>query len=308
MPRRSGCSNLAIVGGIALGVALALLVGHWAGKGFPYPGKAYKEAYQRAYDYRCEPARGVAPVVQGAVPNDTVREGPKPHEQYDLCQQWRVAQAAERALVVSWVQLGFGFFGIIGLIATVVYTSIAASAASRSAAITAEIFVNDERAWMTTTVASNGPVTVSADLSTASFSVDMENANIGKTPALNVRTWMALVNVPPVQAGIDDLVRAIEDLKQRSLSPEPLSTRMVLPNEKYNRGAAPSLQLTAEIGDPLFLRLAVCITYNLLHDTKPRHTLAVYAVRWVGGPMLARSQTIPREQVQIGVAEGGHAT
>lgn len=60
---------------------------------------------------------------------------PRDREYADLCQQWRAANAANRAANWSIVQAVVGFFGILGLLITIHLTSIATGAANRAVRI-----------------------------------------------------------------------------------------------------------------------------------------------------------------------------
>ena len=310
MPGRDRVHNLAIVGAIALGVALALLIGHWAGKGFPYPEYTYRQDKAYAADHHCDPSVPPSAVDSRPNPDQSVSKGPEPHERYDLCQQWRMAEAAERALIISWVQLGFGFLGIAGLLATVIYSAMAATAARRSADISAQAFVNSERAWITTKLEEVGDLRLSRKQTFFGLGIKLRNTNIGKTPALNVQSNVRLIDVLGQRNEAEITGRIIEELKRDNANSSAASTRMLAPQDHYVREWFPSAQLGDPVPEMVSFNIVICVSYNVLHDDKLRHTASVYMLNYANGSPLIRPSdiVIPAELLEFTVTSGGHAT
>lgn len=69
----------------------------------------------------------------GPVAYKAVCDNPVDAKDYDLCQQWRMAKAAEDAARYAFYQIALSFFALIGLLATVFYTAKAARAATDAA-------------------------------------------------------------------------------------------------------------------------------------------------------------------------------
>jgi hypothetical protein len=257
-----------------------------------------KEDWQPHYG----PADNYAPY------QDANCQKPKGREEADLCQQWRMAKAAERSLVISWVQLWFGFFGIVGLIATVIYSAIAASAARRSAEISAQAFINTERAWITTKLEQVGDLRLSGDKEHFGLLIGFRNTNVGKTPAINVHSNVRLLDLHGVRDQIAAIDETISELKKENTTPPGVSTRMLAPQDNYLREWGPGLDVRNKLARHVFINIIICVSYNVLHDDKLRHTVSVYILDRRNGGIRPIDSLVRKEDLEFQVTGGGQAT
>ena len=70
-------------------------------------------------------------------PDRSICSQAKTEKEYELCQAWRAASAAQEAADAAWTQIYISWVGLAGLLATVILTGIAAVAAAKAARETA---------------------------------------------------------------------------------------------------------------------------------------------------------------------------
>ena len=111
-------------------------------------------------------------------------EQPKSPQEADLCEQRRMANAAEAATCVGKVQLWSGIFGI-GLVLVSLWLSAwAAIAAAKSANIAERHLEASERPWISVEMAIQQEVVLGSEY--AQVMVRFNATNHGKSPALQV--------------------------------------------------------------------------------------------------------------------------
>lgn len=200
MPRGYRLPIIAVAGWLAL---TGWAEGHGGGK-----GAYYKQ--QAAAAQGTEPAQSSTPFNN---PPDAVSvqppcENPITQNQRDLCQQWRMAEAADQLVNVSWLQVALTAASLVGLGLTIWFTYKAADAAGTAASaavdsnkVARELGETQARAYLAVT---RGVVRFGGtDLKpTAKFWVN----NSGDTPAKNVRAIYKVERIrrngnPPITEG-----------------------------------------------------------------------------------------------------------
>lgn len=110
---------------------------------------------------------------------------PKDHDEADLCEQMRMAEAAKDATQAAWIQLGVSVVGLIAIVATLIVNAMAtqaASSAAEHAGRAVEVQIRIERAFLIVgaiTIRKSDPDEVEFDLQ-----------NIGKTVGV-LTEWSA---------------------------------------------------------------------------------------------------------------------
>ncbi len=120
MPRHDWVPVVVIGGMIAFGGLIAVLVSDWtASRGvFEYHNPKYDKA--RTADAYCQPVTPAAPAGVDASKDRRFANGEDPEQkEYDLCQQWRQAKAAENAATYAgWQALAAILSTVLLLVAT----------------------------------------------------------------------------------------------------------------------------------------------------------------------------------------------
>lgn len=136
----------------------------------------YKDQGEKTYrsDYYCSTKPRFIEGKPAAPSNPKGHDGGSEKSEYELCQQWRAAEAAEEAAIVAWIQLPFSVVGI-GL---VILATVFAAKSARAAIQTVETQVRLEQ-----------PLLVVSDIQFAMTKgnrgrIDINIQNVGKTPAL----------------------------------------------------------------------------------------------------------------------------
>jgi uncharacterized membrane protein YphA (DoxX/SURF4 family) len=189
---------------------------------------------------------------------------------------------AERANEIAFSQavsagLGtlIGFFTLVAAVAAALYARRAAVQARRSADIARDAFVAGERAWINIELALEESPDFSRDGGT-SANVAVKVSNIGKTPAINVHTNVAMTLSLQRAPGL------LRDLAERSRHADPSNGRLLLPGVYYHRPWSPSvdpLESGNEWGQASVLpMIVVCVTYQTLPDMALHQTAECFMV------------------------------
>jgi hypothetical protein len=203
----------------------------------------------------------------------------------ELCQQWRMAEAAEWQAIYTGV-------GLAGILLTLVFTGWAAVAASRAA----KAAVMDQRAWLTTNLLLEGDLEFARDNS-ASVAIAIEITNVGKTPALSAYT-----NVDMFDLGPDQRERFKSFCDECRIDSE--YGRVVLPGESYVRRWAASCSL----GEGRFWPVIVgCVTYRTSTDDQLHQTSFIHALSRYDEPIDALEGNVPRDKLFIDFLAGSSA-
>lgn len=289
---------------IAAGLGAILFASHVANTRTPVPEESKLSEQNASADHgenrkstQTEQARSddVPTVVQRSEAQVYRPDCTKPedHDAADYCQQEKMARSA-------WWQAGIGVFGALLVFAGLVYTA-------RMTAISRHTLVASARAWMVTNVETDGDFIVDP-VSGLGLPIKMLNKNIGKTPALNVRTHVSIVEGWPVM-GSDPVQEGFRKLKEANIDVDAVAAaRLVIPGESYERLWFASTDRSYRVESLLiFPRLLVLITYNVLHESKPRHTGFVYHISRRGGLIDGIGITVPQSDLVLTVDSGGFA-
>lgn len=228
---------------------------------------------------------------------------PADHDQADLCEQRRQAQAAEDAVWWSRVQAIVATLGSIFLVWNLVYMRRSAEIGARANELNKQAFVTNQRAWLTT------ELTAQDDFlwrpSNLGGTVVVKISNIGKTPALeahtNIRMVLSSDNVR------DELKALCKESKRVTEFGRP-----VLPGESYNRRwyphvDGPVIAATLAPRQSTVMPIVIgCVTYQILPDKTLHQTAFAY---WVipksGGFEL--NKPVLRGDLMVEIHTGGFA-
>jgi hypothetical protein len=184
---------------------------------------------------------------------------PKDVDHADLCQQWRMAEAAERQLWLT--ALGLAFISL-----TLFFTARAAIAASRAAdaarqgnKISRNLFVAEQRPWVSIEINLSGALTFNSEEVLLPLKLKIEN--IGRSPAESVRRELHLM--PNKEAAKVELQKISRDELAKQFTEDDPPGDLMFPGEqpeieKKFRIRKDRLSGVTEIS-PAFIG---CITYE----------------------------------------------
>lgn len=224
---------------------------------------------------------------------DPVNQNSDKREKADLCQQIRMADAAEEAADTAWRQYVVSKWALFGLFLTVVFTGLAwkaardaANHAESTANVAKQTLIESQRAWIRRDkITFDTPLTFTED-GVAITSVALEFTNIGNAPALNIEKHVVLL---PGTNGEFPRKRA-EALFAKWREYPPSGGFALFPGQTYPRPrdvpVPNSVHLTKDEVDScsdnrgrMTFYLAVCINYALSTDpTKNRQTSCLFEV------------------------------
>jgi hypothetical protein len=147
----------------------------------------------------------------------TICKAPYNREYADLCQQWRVAEAAEKQVIAIWISNG-------ALIFTLILTAVAtwaASRAARAAEKAVEVTEGTAKQELRAYVDIKGGV-IRLPLDHSEMMVRVDFSNYGQTPATNIRFWARAALLEPHEFQ-DREVPTAPDTKDVILSPTNLA-------------------------------------------------------------------------------------
>ena len=178
MSCRDWLYGVAIRGGL---IAAAIFV--WSNDSYAigqpnYAAQYYQSKYQQLASVR-PPLEGIAK-FGGPLDYNSPCQETEAGPYSDLCQQWRMAKAAENQADWSRWQVLLSLLGIGGLIATIIYTH-------KTFRLTAKTSERELRAYVSL---DGGSITLQWDLINGfSVSSHAELKNFGQTPAYDLRLW-----------------------------------------------------------------------------------------------------------------------
>lgn len=199
-----------------------------------------------------------------------------------VSEEGRSFALTERANEIAFSQAVFaglgtliGFFTLVAAVGAALYAKRAAVQARRSADIARDAFVAGERAWINIELVLDEPPDFSRDGGT-SARVSVKVLNIGKTPAINVHTNVAMT------LGFQRAPGLLRDLAERSRHADPSNGRLLLPRVFYHRPWAPTVD-PLESGDEwgrasVTPMIVVCVTYQTLPDMALHQTAECFMV------------------------------
>ena len=127
MPQDSKLENVASVFLLLLAVMAAFTFGDWLTRDKQKPYHWYCQSAEHA-DHK-----QIFPSGDAATNDEKKARKQSDEKNHELCQQWRSAEAAVESAHVAWLQLWIGFFGLTGLVGTIIYTARAAMATAEAA-------------------------------------------------------------------------------------------------------------------------------------------------------------------------------
>lgn len=110
-------------------------------------------------------------------------EAPKDHDAADLCEQRRMAKAAEESVWWARLQTWLGGFGLIGVVITLAFTAVATKAASRSARTAERALTDLERPFVYVSIPESGLGMFGDGRGSYERALVFECVNLGRTPA-----------------------------------------------------------------------------------------------------------------------------
>ncbi|MET3355412.1 UNVERIFIED_ORG: hypothetical protein ABID33_003334 [Xanthobacter viscosus] len=147
--------------------------------------------------------------------------------------------------------------------------SRAAKSASEQAEITRKQLISDQRAWILNEVLNIEDFSFNEKSISMTFNVKI--SNIGRTPALDVTTYVKLLDYK------NSTIPLIEDFVKSLCYEEPYSSRLVMPGDTYVRTWCPSFELVDSDSNQMFALIAiVCCTYKTLHDDNFHQTVRTF--------------------------------
>ena len=131
---------------------------------------------------------------------------PSSERQYELCQHWYTAKAAQEATCIArrqwWLSVigaVLGLLGFGGLVATVIFTALTAKAASESANVAKEALTKLERAFvLINAVVKDGASRIDG-VDSMAFKVELENS--GASPTQHLRQCINFKEFFPSELG-----------------------------------------------------------------------------------------------------------
>jgi hypothetical protein len=254
----------------------------------------------------------------------------KSHDEADLCEQRRMAKAAEDAVLLNKIQIVVGVVGFAFVIWNLWYVRkatlaaiVAAQISDKSALATIkaaqasvdannlqrQTFIADQRAWLTAVLHVSGDFF--CGVGGASANVSVEITNVGKTPALEAVTSIEMIVGTKVDASdIRQIVREFCD-RNRMVS---RWGRLVLPGEAYLRpwspgvdGADVQAELKTRRDNSIFPIVIGCVTYQILPEKTLHQTAFAYMIGIGEGGIGASLGRIPGNVLKLHVHPGGFA-
>lgn len=169
-------SLIAVVGWLALA---GWAEGHGGGKGYYY--QQHSAAAQSSSPTQQPPALKNLPNAEAI---QSPCDNPIDNDAADLCQQWRMAEAAEQMIKVSWGQLVLTFFSLFGLALTIWYTRHQATIAGQANTNALKAMKSDLRPWIKFSEVKIDRVEL--DEHGLSIVLDCGFQNVGRSPASRV--------------------------------------------------------------------------------------------------------------------------
>jgi len=191
----------------AVAAALALIVFGWTiatlvAGGDPYGCRDTNNKQTEAQGYKL-PRTRVVPNFDGTVYHTPNCHRPKSRDEDDLCQQMRMAEAAEEASCITYVQSWVNVLGLMTLLLAVYfaaraakYAKSAADAANDMNQITGRALIAQQRAWLKITNVEAH--LVAHDKFNVGLKVVIITENTGNNPALEVFAFGDDVEQPDV--------------------------------------------------------------------------------------------------------------
>jgi hypothetical protein len=298
-------SNSSLAGWIVAGLLLGVVYANWVTMshlpGSPRGAELNQAAQQHEQQTGDPPPTGQARQGQQYYADCS---SPQSREDADLCEQRRMAKAAEDTLALAASQWWWNVAQAGATVAAALAAAWAAWAASVAANAASKTLIADQRAWMITELHIDEHFYIKKGV--ASIGIFMRNRNVGRTPALDVFTSVEMVSDHDRVAG------ALARICAQDRRGNPRGSRLVAPGEQYDRPWAPTFTVE-QYRDSTVLRnpcIVGCITYRVVGDDAPHQTTFAYMLhKGRSGEHQFRSDEDFVPMVHLGhiVVPGGHA-
>jgi len=178
-------------------------------------------------------------------------------------------------------------------------------AGEKQANLTKQALISSQRAWIVVSLRADGDFEIRNG--NAGLSVSLTVHNIGSTPAMRAHTHMKMV----MQS--ERIPQQLKALCATQLEPNESWSRLVLPNESYERKWGPTYPDLDD--DPTAIRGAFwphiigCVSYQVLGDATVHQTAFVYGMT-AGEIEFIKYEDgrTPKDLLVIEVQTGGFAT
>lgn len=176
-------------------------------------------------------------------------------------------------------------------------------AGERQADLTKLALISSQRAWISVSLKADGDFV--AKKGYAELEVSLTVHNIGHTPAMRAHTTMKMVthsvNIP----------ERLRQLCGGELEPNDKWSRLVLPNESYERKWGPSYRPADDVmsSGGFWPHIIGCVSYQVLGDEAVHQTAFVYGITAGELKFIEYPDSItPKEDLVFSVQTGGFAT
>lgn len=185
---RDRLCQLAVRGFLIGGILYSSAALGQAGKPESKPPESQPAAEQAA---PVKPAPPSPPPQQPVGPEQAKSQCDKPQtpEQRDLCQQWRMAEAAEKQ--AEWTRRQFWVTAaeVAGLLVIIIFTALTAKAANRSAKAAEDVVRETRKTAERELRAYTGFAKIGLDWADTIITTNLQFINHGQTPARNVQLF-----------------------------------------------------------------------------------------------------------------------
>lgn len=198
---------------------------------------------------------------------------PKDATESSVCEQSKANLISEKSLILADRQAYLSLFGIVGLVATVLLSTVGTIIAILSTKyiqeqtrILKDSLVQERRAWIKVDLESRGPLESRDSYHNVDIAVKI--SNLGVSPALNIHTDIRFFEY--------DRHNEIPAIARRFAGENNYSSaengRFLLPQDYYYRPWAPSF----EGCDKESVVLIVCVSYEVMNSKEIHQTVSTY--------------------------------
>lgn len=182
-------------------------------------------------------------------------------------------------------------------------------AGEKQAVLTKQALISSQRAWISISLEADGDLDVTRQ--GIQLPVCLHVHNIGRSPALRTHTMMKMVMFS------NRISSKLVELTEKEKMPNMTSSRLVLPDESYDRKWVPSMsRLEIEkdkIGSDIWPYIIGCVSYQVLGDDEVHQTAFVYSVgigkdRETANFIPLKIGMYPQASLIVTVEAGGFAT
>lgn len=227
------------------------------------------------------------------------------HDEADLCEQRRMAKAAEDAVYWSRIQAVVAVIGTVFLVLNLLYMHRTTEIGLAANDLNRQAFIANQRAWLTTRLSMEEDFTFARDGGGGGL-VSVKITNVGQTPALEAHTNIRTILE---SADVRKELRALCDESKRVTE----WGRPVLPGESYDRRWFAGIDATEIAGvvrrgqkDVMPIVIG-CVTYQILPEKSLHQTAFAYWLSRRGSGGIALNKDVASADIELTVHTGGFA-